>query len=193
MCTPVGHSLCGVLIWTMLALPARRTLGYLWRWARRQWEGLLLAVLMANLCDLDYLPGLFFGELNAWHHMYTHSIGWVVLAGVGTCLVWKGLEPATEDKCLLIVALALLSHLALDWLTRDGGPPFGILLGWPFSLERTVSPIPLFPAVSKPSFAEIWRASNGVPFLFDLVFFLVLIALALAWKTRRAAPESPSR
>ena len=171
-----------------MILPARHSLHYLWRWTRRQWEGLVLAVFMANLCDLDYLPGLVTGDLNAWHHMYTHSIGWVILAGVGTCLVWKGLQPATEEKYLVLLLAALVSHLALDWLTEDGSAPYGILLGWPFSLERTLSPVALFPKASKDTLADLWQSANLAPFAVDLAMGSVLVLAALYWKTRRATP-----
>jgi membrane-bound metal-dependent hydrolase YbcI (DUF457 family) len=187
MCTPIGHSLAGIVLWTAIVLPARHSLGYLWRWARRQWEGVLLAVLMANLCDLDYLPGLLSGDLNRWHHMYSHSIGWVVLAGVGTCLIWKGLQPATEDRYLALVFAALGSHLLLDWMTEDGCAPFGIMAGWPFSLGRTLSPWPVFPKVEKDQLSDLWQWSNLFPVGVEVLFFGVLFGLALVWKMRRQA------
>lgn len=185
MCTPVGHSLCGVLVWTLLVLPARNTLHYLWRWTRRQWEGLALAVFMANLCDLDYLPGIFTGDLNAWHYMYTHSVGWIILAGAGTCLVWKALQPATEDKYFTLVFVALLSHLLLDWLTVDLSPPQGILAWWPFSLERTISPVSIFPNASKDTLGDLWQWRNLRPVAVELTVFGSLLAAVLFTKTRR--------
>jgi LexA-binding, inner membrane-associated putative hydrolase len=188
MCTPIGHSLFGVFLWAAMILPARRSLHYLWRWTRRQWEGLLLAVLMANLCDLDYLPGLFTGELNAWHHMYTHSIGWIILAGVGTCLVWKGLNPATEEKYLVLLLAALVSHLVLDWFTEDGSAPFGILAGWPFTLERTLSPVAIFPKASKNTLADLWQLANLKPVLVELALMGTLLLVVLLGKTRKPLP-----
>lgn len=185
MCTPVGHSLFGVFLWSVFILPARQSLNYLWRWSRGQWDGLVLAVLMANLCDLDYLPGLLTGDLNAWHYTFTHSIGWVVLAGAGTSLIWKGLQPAVSGRTIVLIFAALASHLLLDWFTASGNTHRGLMAGWPFSLQRTTSPVSIFPRVAKDTLGDLWQWRNLVPVLVDLAVMGTLLAMALFFKTRR--------
>ena len=70
MATPAGHSLAGYIIFLIakrrLLLPAG-------------WKGALLAVILSNVPDLDYIPGYITGSPNIFHHGISHSIGFASL------------------------------------------------------------------------------------------------------------------
>ena len=104
---------------------------------------LIGSVLLANLADLDFLPGLLLGDVRSFHHQATHSLAAVALVGLlvgGVSRRWKlnGLWWGFWAGSLY------LSHLVLDFLVNDPSPPFGVQLLWPFSESYFISPITLF-------------------------------------------------
>ena len=61
---PVAHSLAGLAVFK--GLDADGTL--------LAWRRLLAAVVIANIADLDLVPGIFAGEPNRYHHVgFSHS------------------------------------------------------------------------------------------------------------------------
>ncbi len=50
----------------------------------------MTAAALACLPDLDYLPGLAAGSLNAFHQQGTHSLAWVFLAAAAVWLAAGG-------------------------------------------------------------------------------------------------------
>jgi len=139
MCTPVGHGLAGIAL--------------SWRGSRRL--DFRPAVWMPALCvlsvlpDLDFLPGILIGRPNVFHHGWTHSIVFCLAAAAliaaGLSAAGKPRPAATAGLCLLV----LLSHLALDCLSKDRLPPRGLQLFWPFSERYVMSPIAVFLDVNK--------------------------------------------
>lgn len=181
MASPVGHSLIAVSIVLALSerFPRRQTVAWLWH---RRWI-LLGALFLANLPDLDYVPGLVIGDLNAFHHGFTHSLGfavavWLLLVLAGR---WGGVG---VRRWALLAGLLLLSHLLVDVLTADGRAPYGILLFWPMSEAWIHSPFSLFPMYSKAQWADLWQGQNLGSLLQEMAVSGSLL-LAVWWiKTR---------
>ncbi len=94
------------------------------------------------IADLDLLAGNHSGP--------THSIGWVVVAGVIAWRVWSR-PPAAPGAVRLgiAVAAAYASHPLLDWLSTDTSAPYGIMALWPLSSEHYISPFRIFLPVSR--------------------------------------------
>ena len=154
-------------------------------WAQR--GPLALVVLLANLPDIDYLPGLLVGELNRYHHLYTHTLGWVVATVVSAWWWWKRRHPDADGRTLLVFLAAGLSHLAADFVTTDRRPPLGIMALWPFSSEFYLSATPLFWPLRKATVADMFQLHNVQAVLVEAAWCLPLLALVLAWKLRRRA------
>jgi membrane-bound metal-dependent hydrolase YbcI (DUF457 family) len=132
--TPVGHTLAGITV----ALVAQRP---------RYFRPALFAaavILIANLPDVDFIPGYLLGDAGRFHWRATHSICAALMAGLGTGLLfWKW----RRDFWLpaLIVTIAWLSHVLLDLLFGPvHGDPFGLQLFWPFSHRRVMLPWSVF-------------------------------------------------
>jgi inner membrane protein len=91
------------------------------------------AVVLANVPDLDFLPGLAVGDPDAYHRGVTHTLlaALVVAAGVGLVARWRRVPRAWWWAAFAAVAYG--SHLLVDWMTVDVVPPHGIQLLWPFS------------------------------------------------------------
>jgi membrane-bound metal-dependent hydrolase YbcI (DUF457 family) len=91
------------------------------------------AVVLANVPDLDFLPGLAIGDPDAFHRGVTHTLGAAALVAATAWLLarwWRANRPAAWAA---FAALAYGSHLLVDWMTVDAVPPAGIRLLWPIS------------------------------------------------------------
>jgi inner membrane protein len=145
---------------------------------------LALAGFFALAPDLDFLPGLLIGPVEAFHNHLSHSI----LFGLAVCgLAALALHAWRPDLRRLVLwqftSAAYLSHLAIDYLTWGRG----VMLGWPFTEARFSSPVLLFSGVR-------WRGAVGLgPHLWtlalDALFAALLVFLVEGWMRRRA----PSR
>lgn len=129
MATPLGHSLLGL---GLSRLPgAHRVVGQPWRWYA-------FAILAANAPDLDLLPGLLVGDINRFHQGPSHSLlaalVFALLVAVATGRSVGRLRLATGSTLLYV------SHLVLDFLTRDGRAPYGQPLLWPLTDAHFISP-----------------------------------------------------
>lgn len=106
------------------------------------WRSLLLCVALANLADLDFVPGLLLGTPDRFHHGASHSLGAALLAGVLTAL-WRRRQARGWRLALWVFGL-YLSHVLIDWMSLDSVAPIGVPLFWPLADTYFHSPAPLF-------------------------------------------------
>ncbi len=170
MCSPIGHSLIGSVIGSFHC----RNSPFI---SRKNLSPLLLAVIVANIPDLDYLPGIIVGQLNRYHHGWTHSLVGVAVLSVAVWGLIKLLMKENRAGFLFIFAL-LLSHLAADMMTIDEKAPYGIPLFWPFSDTFLQFPFTIFPAFSKHSLSEVLQWVNVRRALYEIRLLLPLLAAA---------------
>ena len=109
MPSPVGHSLaglCGFVLVQNRVAPCMRG------WV------LLGSVVLANLADFDFLPGLLLGDLRTFHHQATHSLAAAAMVGLlvgGLASRWN----LNGIRCGILGGGLYLSHVALDLLVND--------------------------------------------------------------------------
>jgi membrane-bound metal-dependent hydrolase YbcI (DUF457 family) len=140
MCTPVGHTLAGGALLTSVK-------GGL----SDRWLFFILVMVFANLPDIDLLFGAVRGNPNLFHHHWTHSIVFCVFTGTaGGFLLSRRLKMSRGRSVLLMTGI-LLTHVLLDFFTRDTSEPFGQQLFWPFSSGFVASPWTPLPDVYKSS------------------------------------------
>lgn len=173
MCTPVGHALSGAALG--LALGQGRPL-------LSPWKDLALFAFVSQAPDFDFLPGLFTGAWDQYHHGLSHSLGLALGAGLVMGLIgrhwgsgwrWAGLG----------FALYFL-HLLLDWTTVAQR---GIPLWWPLTDARYLA--------DHPFFIDVWRRPWGLGLLWhnlqavglEAAVFAPLAAAALLWRRRMFA------
>ena len=189
MSSPVGHSVVGAAIGILYFLNPSGRLAPLWREIREKWVWLLAAALLANLPDIDYIPGILAGELNLYHHGVTHTLGWIALVSLLIWIPWRAKGGGGHELTLLFILLC--SHLALDWATADGKAPYGIMICWPFSDEYFIARIPLLPHLKKADFSELLDPHNFRIMAIELVRTLPLLLVALAYKLFRRRNSPP--
>lgn len=124
MATPIGHALLSVSVG--LALTRKKPL-------LSPKADLALFAAFGAAADLDFLPGIFWGNPSLFHHGASHSFGFALLAG----LLMLGLGGFLRNQPLLrwfwLGFILYSTHLLLDSLTKDTLPPAGIPLFWPLS------------------------------------------------------------
>ncbi len=179
MPSPVGHSVIGLSIGLLYAWPRGSVAGRWMETIKRHRFPLFLAVVLANLPDIDYVPGILTGDLNAYHQQITHTLGWILLVAGGTWMVWKYVQPTVGLKEAAFILACLAGHLVADWLTDDGSYPFGIMMWWPFSSDHTIAPRHIFPSPQKADWGEVFDWHNarvmGIEFLITAPLILIVL------------------
>lgn len=194
---PLAHSLAGVAVFK--GLDADGTLV--------AWRRLLLAVIIANIADLDLIPGIIAGEPNRYHHVgFSHSAVFAVVAAlaVGALAAAAGKRWPVVSRRMsavtgtaLMVGLLLLSHVVLDALTQDFRPPAGVPMWWPFSTGH-VQIYPWFAYVEKLGgegsplgfAASVLNRHNLYAMLWEFLTLAPIVALVAWWRARRVANGS---
>lgn len=185
MPSPVGHTLIGLALgsaWLLPRVEFRKLTHAAWE---QRWP-LLGCVALANLPDLDYVPGVLTGEINLCHHYYTHTPGWCLLVAAGLWLLMRARGVANARAFFWLAAL-LLSHLAADIFCEDGRAPQGIMALWPFNETFYISPVSLFTHLRKDEWTDILQWHNVYAVLREAVVCAPFLALAVWTKTRRPA------
>ncbi|MBN1352388.1 metal-dependent hydrolase [candidate division KSB1 bacterium] len=137
MPTPIGHSLMGAACYAGL------------KNKQFKWSAFWLFLILANLPDIDYLPGILIGAPNRFHHGITHSLGFSVLAGIIAGLLAKFALNLKFLRAFWVCTAVVFSHVILDYLCVDTSLPYGVPLLYPFSEESVLSPILIFSDVYK--------------------------------------------
>lgn len=134
MATPIGHSLAGYAIYSFCVRHGQD----------RRPALLLLALVMANAPDLDFLPGILVGTPAAYHQGLSHSFALALIASVVVSVVLGTASRTPAHRVFVLGFLCYSSHLVLDLFGPDRRPPFGIPLFWPISAHTFLSPVQIF-------------------------------------------------
>ena len=112
------------------------------RFFESTWAELATVAVLANLPDIDFLPGLLMGDPGRFHHGPTHTILAAVAAGLLVGLLWWRLRGGFW-RFAALGFLVYLSHLLADSIVYDPGDT-GLAMLRPF-VDRPVSlaiPVP---------------------------------------------------
>lgn len=181
MPSPIGHTIagfCGYLLAPKGSIP------------KPQMNTLLASIVIANLPDIDILPGLLLGNPPMFHRQGTHSIAAGIIAGMLVVMLgrWQKLSKKSILKLGAWTTALYCSHIFLDLLVTDLSPPRGVQLLWPFSNAYFISPVTVFggfdyfdPAVGM--LRSMLNVSNLIPVLQELVL-MTLIYGCIYYSTR---------
>jgi len=130
---------------------------------------LFVALLGAVLPDFDAFVAIALGDFGKYHNNLTHSFLFAFVA----CVLLTGLlsffSQLPKRTIFFVLAFACTIHLLMDTasVTR------GVMLFWPFTNERFVSPIPLFYGVRWSEGVFVWH--HVMTLLTETIFAAVCI------------------
>ncbi|NUO80896.1 metal-dependent hydrolase [candidate division KSB1 bacterium] len=185
---PLGHSLMGYTI----------AAGSRFKLSPNVWMNIFIFALLANLPDIDYLPGYLKGLPNRYHHHEIHSLGFAALMGLVGGLVYLRMA-GKFWACFLPIFFAVSSHLLLDLVTEDFSEPHGMMLLWPLNSEFYDVSWKIFKSVNKSNhsadfFSSLFTLHNLRVVLIELMIMLPLaLAATFVQRRRRAAETQPQR
>lgn len=148
MPTPIGHLFAGAVIRQSVETDLRLNLGFI-----------AALLFFALLPDIDFLFGFLVGDVNRYHHLFTHSFLFVIAAGLVGGWAFSPRCAKTALRFSAFFALAGISHVLLDCVALDQRPPYGCPLLWPFSNRFFISPVVLFSDVSRSSDSKLFFSS----------------------------------
>ena len=183
MASPIGHSLAGLSIYLACNTEI---------WGRKVWKVVLLYVFLANLPDIDFIPGIFIGNPGYFHHGITHTLGFTVLA-VLTCVFIAKLKKVECWPICGIVFLLIFSHLIIDLFTRDNLSPYGIMVLWPFSRTYFYPSFLIFTEINREGIKGIFSLSNILAGLKEFFIFIPVVLGLLYFRFRQQKKKQQPR
>lgn len=156
---------------------------------------LLFSVVVANLPDLDFLPGALAGEPALYHRTVAHSLLAAALAGLVIGAVVTRFS-RRFGQIALLGFLVYASHLFADTVDLGGGGR-GVQLLWPLSQHWFEVEPPLGARVqswmvfergtdSRGFFASLFSLASLRALLCQAVLYLPVLIPALWWRRRRS-------
>lgn len=149
---------------------------------------LVVCVLLANLADCDFLPGILQGRAALFHRTASHSLLAALACGAAAGLLLWAYRRARLIPGMLMGFSAYATHLVLDLF---GKAPKGLQLFWPFSERLVYGPFMDFKMnlaehpIEKASGFESFAAALFSPGLlqslcFELTFVFLFWSMAAA-------------
>ena len=150
-----------------------------------------LSLFLANLPDLDFIPGFLCGEPGRFHHGPSHSLVGGLLGALIFCrFVGHRLKGISKKRIFGCCLVSLLSHPILDYFSADTFKPFGVPLFWPFDTGYYMSPVSLFRDVQRNQdalgtfFASIINTNNAWGIVMESLFAGTILFALFALKNR---------
>lgn len=142
---------------------------------RRFWKSPLQLVMVTGLSilpDLDVIPAVIFEDMKAYHNNFSHSL----LLGIPVAFliagVFRRIYRSNFWLWFLICCVSYDLHVIMDALTAGRG----VMMFWPFSQNRIVSPIRIFYGLQWGlgwfSIWHLWTIFTESVFMLVLMFVL---------------------
>lgn len=177
---PVAHGLLGAAVVAGLGEDGTR---------KQREIDIAVGAFLGILPDYDYGFHYFFTGPYSWHHGFTHSFVFAVVAGVLTAL----LMGRRSARMIVAFILATASHPMLDFVFTEGA---GIALFWPFTDHRYLlgTQGTVYHAIRNGQEGGRFRFRLILASLIEAAVFVPVLMLALKgrgwWRRRRARSES---
>lgn len=173
MATPVGHSLLGYVLYLTSYKDYRLF---------KNWKIIALYVFAANAPDLDFIPGIFIGNANRFHHGISHTLGFSLLFA----LIMYMIPRFRTRKDFAIFFSLYFGHVVIDFFTADTSAPFGIMLFWPFTKRYFISSYSLFSDIHHLTLSDLFDLHNVKAIVWEaVVFFSMIVLLVLTREIRK--------
>jgi inner membrane protein len=177
MPSPLGHILAGTAVYLIGTRRGSRS------------RLILSATLLGSILpDFDFLPGIWIGDLRAFHHGVSHSLAFAVLFGLLVFFFTPRREKDIALRAGILAAAAYASHVILDLVSVNEGTR-GVPMLWPLSDQQFGLKLHLlgYFHYSDRSIWSVIRWDNVSALSRELVVIGSLVLLLL-WGERRSTP-----
>jgi inner membrane protein len=184
MPSPVGHSLSGLVVYLALGDRVKRTPLII-----------LFFILISNLPDFDFLPGLLVGVPGLFHRGVSHSICMGMLIGILVGAIYKKYPGGDFFRAALIGFILYSIHNVLDLFSISLKGPSGFQLLWPFSDHYFLSKIGVFMNVTYSFSTHDFYQSLFTPHNLRAIineFLLFLPGILFFWGIRSRTTQKTS-
>lgn len=181
MPSPLVHSAAGYVVYRY----SKANAAGVWKKRIGPFSFLLVVTLVFSvLPDLDAIPGLLSSDFAKYHNNGTHSlvVGLLIASLFSLAISWKRREEFTF--WFLVVGSSYGTHILLDFFTWGGR---GVMLLWPFSLERYHSSLVLFYGVR---WGDGLLSINHIWTLLTEGLFILLFLILAYFSENRSKPVS---
>lgn len=149
---------------------------------RRFWRLPLQLVMIAGLSmlpDLDIIPAIIFSDMKAYHNNFSHSLLLAIPVAILVAGVFHRIHRTNLWLWFLICLISYDLHVIMDVLTAERG----VMIFWPLSQDRVVSPIRIFYGLQWGfGWFSIWHVWT---FLTESLFVIVVIGAVNYFEKRR--------
>lgn len=128
MSLPVLHSFAGFGL--SKVLPAAKN-------EADKWALIIFCMIMANLPDLDFIPGVLAGDAASFHRGPSHSFAGALIGGAAAGFLFACWRKLPKLQTAAVSVFCYLSHILLD---LTGKSPKGLQIFWPFTSHRFHGP-----------------------------------------------------
>jgi hypothetical protein len=147
---------------------------------RKWWPMAAVCGLAAVLPDVDFL-------LPVAHRGPTHSLLAGFATGIAAFVVMSAMSGKVAGRRIaLLLALAVLSHVLLDWLGQDSSTPRGVMALWPFNTHYYISDVNVFKAVDRRYWLPGFWRRNLIAVARELLILVPVLVIAVRINTRRS-------
>lgn len=175
MPSPIGHSLISVGASLFYKGEEKRFF--------RHWKFILFVILIGNLPDFDFIPGILMGNLSIFHSTYTHTIGFAVLVGFLVWAVSKIIHIKRPFGLALFSFILIILHLLADAFNYDSRPPLGVMLFWPITKKYFYMPLQIFFPFNRHDLGQFFSTGNLIATISELSVGLPLILVGYIWSS----------
>jgi len=182
MSLPILHSFAGYAIYKVTKRNGKKT----------NWYAIGAAMLLGNLADFDFIPGVIMHKADLIHRGPSHSVGAAFIAGSVCAAAYYLWKKRDFIRVFYVSSLAYFTHIALDFFTNS---PRGVRFWWPFYDGVILSPF--YQYVEPPAGAPTIEAARTVwdmaaymmsPMVltklmneFMIVYFILASTYAIRW------------
>ncbi|NCC51203.1 MAG: metal-dependent hydrolase [Spartobacteria bacterium] len=146
----------------------------------------LIIIGLSFLPDLDSAPGFFFKDLGRFHNNFSHSLLFGLGVSLLVYLVAFICRVRKPGHWFVIALVSYWLHILMDYLS----PGRGLMLFWPFTEQRYLSPVTLFYGLH---WSEGLVSIEHVWTILTESLFVAFLMLAWYFSTGIKRAETPAR
>lgn len=172
MSSPIGHTFISFGLYYLFIGKAQRVFS--------EWRMLLFTLIIGNLPDVDFIPGILMGNMNMFHEAYSHTVGFALMIGF---LIWffGSLLKFKNSKQLGFFSFALIFiHVFTDTFNVDSRNPVGVMLFWPIDGRYFHMQTQIFPPMDRHNLGNLFSKSNFYAVFIEIIISLPLFLLGLS-------------